>query len=1002
MAFTSPRGALTYVKSVVVGAISDILLILPETRESLQERLIGDEGTQTELTAFEVVLEDDTQVLPTTGVTSSDPGSEADSDVNEKLVQERSESRDAKDQPCELEDAEDIWNEKIRHTTTQYSQNLVYGMIALLLLLLVFGMYNSDVYRTRATTRSQMLVAKLARIEELRQVEDKYLPIDEDGVDEPHEQLYMNYATLLTISQLERAPVLHTTHVWNLLVSTQECLEPNKDENDTFVRHLIATLGTTAVGLYVLYIHFSVSTKRERLAVRMGTGLTLWAVCVCAAFINRALAPYMGDVMFVMAALATAVPIYETIRYLRFVSNLTILDRISAFIMGETARVDEDHDGESNNAHNVAQPVHPDLLYTPQRVHDVYIGKTLTRCRGEDGKPMKRSIMTRLPKYCPGQQPGFWQNRGIPQILTRSELYTWTPSVRRELCAPFYAFPFSVVMVVDYSLYRLTPQFFTTVVSCLLGVWGCAHVFLERVCLSWLVLVVVGCEVCLLSLSVHRIQARLDLVYPWFCSIKPVWPAAVVVYSGFAFAWGCVSLCSKTEVLQNVGKWIRTPTGLAAVVVQAMFFAALYIFGLIVGEMLLIPVAMVGLGLAIIMAPITRMWCILFHLPIGFLLLVSSMHLDKFDKGVLLQTISHYLSGMFLEYAKLLLDVHYFAVIGGLVCLYSAAGNLFHEFWENYLRAKHMSNAARIVSASLYTAVMYSAAVLLTAFSSVEEHSLLHLLYSLSALGFFFFAMQPFSPYILNTQNTRNLVRQTVQINKVQDIIKGDFSVNDYMDEMQESGLKSLKKNASSVVKRRTGKNVEIDKFGLTRSTSASDTDDSKEGENNDNVNNSSGLFKVHPLPLYGWQAVYIILGMRMSLISADSLFVHIGAVLIVAVGVLGVYFHTYSIVISSILFGVVGYYAIQLEGRLMIIVSVCGIFTMAYVTVARYGASPSAFILVGLSAIYLQHTARTYIEGMNIDVEGGNIDSQSGYMERKVAQWCVEWLIECFDKITD
>ncbi|KNC71537.1 hypothetical protein SARC_15923, partial [Sphaeroforma arctica JP610] len=116
--------------------------------------------------------------------------------------------------------------------------------------------------------------------------------------------------------------------------------------------------------------------------------------------------------------------------------------------------------------------------------------------------------------------PGFWCNRMIPKLLTRSDLSHWVPSIRRELCAPFFAFPFSIVMVTDYAMYLLTPRQFTDAVCCCLGVLWTARALLHESGLSWLVFVIASSESVLTILFLHRLQARIDQVVCWI--IPPV------------------------------------------------------------------------------------------------------------------------------------------------------------------------------------------------------------------------------------------------------------------------------------------------------------------------------------------------------------------------------------------------------------------------------------------------------------------------------------------------
>ncbi|KNC70157.1 hypothetical protein SARC_17320, partial [Sphaeroforma arctica JP610] len=41
------------------------------------------------------------------------------------------------------------------------------------------------------------------------------------------------------------------------------------------------------------------------------------------------------------------------------------------------------------------------------------------------------------------------------------------------------------------------------------------------------------------------------------------------------------------------------------------------------------------------------------------------------------------------------------------------------------------------------------------------------------------------------------------------------------------------------------------------------------------------GLLKAHPCPIYGWPAVYMVVGIRVALMASDTFFVHLGAVLV-------------------------------------------------------------------------------------------------------------------------
>eukprot|EP01134_Creolimax_fragrantissima_P006927 CFRG6927T1 len=421
-----------------------------------------------------------------------------------------------------------------------------------------------------------------------------------------------------------------------------------------------------------------------------------------------------------------------------------------------------------------------------------------------DSSSRTRSHLPRHHQWCVWDRP-------LPAIPTSKAIgECWQPSKRREFCAPYYGISQQIVMVFEYILVSLTHKEFALVLYESITVFIVSTLlYMSRPDIDALLLPLLGSLFGVVVCVGRLCERSLGEYY----LPRPVWVWFALLYSAVCFILGTTSTAGRSDILtdgkelpslevgvacriylvafmsvwvwaygfaelvimkanvdtlsfqrviQNVSTWCRTKNGIIAIVIHQGLYVGLFVFAMTEGIVTLLPFAVLFMIIGVLVAPMSLAWCILLYLPLATLLLPSSLLLSEVPMGVVLATISSVMNGPILEQAKLLLDAHYTVTIGGMLSLGVAMNYMFTEFWIIYMQT--FSRNIRTAMGFAHALAMYLLMVALHVVAENENHSLLYLMYSLSACAALILSCQAFYPLLLNVSGLQSVAKEIVPV----------------------------------------------------------------------------------------------------------------------------------------------------------------------------------------------------------------------------------------------
>eukprot|EP00124_Ichthyophonus_hoferi_P003987 Ihof_evm2s391 gene=Ihof_evmTU2s391 len=547
------------------------------------------------------------------------------------------------------------------------------------------------------------------------------------------------------------------------------------------------------------------------------------------------------------------------------------------------------------------------------------------------------------------------------ELPHRSDFALWQPLKRRELGNPVFAGVHALIMLVDYGWLRLDGVSLLCTLISNTAVVAAAWVHYDMYPGTSLVYLLVAATHHLLGLSVsvlERLQDRSSRP-------APIWPYALLlgaccqllvaaysihedvheplVLSGgllFSFTFIYVLLvliqpsagrCHFGHIVTHMGEWLRTPAGSVAIGFYMFVYSCMYAFSVITTVETLLPLSVFSLILGAIIMPVNTSWALCVHAPLGLFMLLASLRLNNLPVPWLLSILRQYLPAPLLAQVEIVLDVHYTSAVTGLAYLSLALVHLFTCMWQTYLDINrgHIRTGFGIIHmASFYTAGLMIVGV------AQHEKSMVHLLESLCAGAALVFAMHPCLPLVLNVASAKDLMRKAVPLDRLQDVAKGKFDMDEYMEELQETGMKTIKQEARDAVKKKST-------HGVSREPSDDPTLDLP-------VEPSSGLFVRNPSPMPLSCIILLAMGLRLTVVFHDNVVGYAVGLILSGMACMNLYLITRWVVLGFLSHAIMLVVAASSAARLMALWSLGGVYLMTHVLVVRYQLPPSIYAALG------------------------------------------------------